>query len=95
MKRSRRKFSASFKAKVAIKAIKEHSRLHDLTDRFELNPNQISNWIREFLEIAELAFGLRAEKEDPESETSSLYCKIGQLQVENDFSRNPWGNEHY
>jgi len=85
MKRTRRKFSASFKAKVAIEAIKEQRSLQELAAKFELHPNQISSWKREFLENADLAFGSKSEKENTILETEPLYSKIGRLQVENDF----------
>ena len=85
MKTSRRKFSASFKAKVAIEAIKEQTSLPELAAKFELPPTQISNWKREFLKNADLAFESRSEKESPSVDTASLYSKIGQLQIENDF----------
>jgi len=91
MKKSRRKFSASFKAKVAIEALKEHSSLQELAAKFELHPTQISSWKREFLENADLAFGSKPEKEDPDSGTGPLYNKIGQLQVENDFLKKALG----
>ena len=49
MRKSRRKFSASFKAKVAIEAIKETNTIQELAKKFELHPNQISTWKKEFL----------------------------------------------
>ncbi len=91
MKRTRRKFSASFKAKVAIDAIKEQSSLQELAAKFEIHPNQISSWKREFLDNADLAFRSKTEKEDSTSETGPLYNKIGQLQVENDFLKKVLG----
>lgn len=91
MKTTRRKFSASFKAKVAIEAIKEQTSLQELAAKFELHPTQISSWKREFLKNADLAFGSKSEKEDSVSETGPLYSKIGQLQVENDFLKKVLG----
>jgi len=91
MKKTRRKFSSSFKAKVAIEAIKERSSLQELASKFELHPNQISSWKREFMENADLAFGSRLEKENTDGETEPLYSKIGQLQIENDFLKKVLG----
>ena len=91
MKTSRRKFSAPFKAKVAIEAIKEQTSIPELAAKFELHPAQISNWKREFLKNAELAFESKSEKETPAVDTAPLYSKIGQLQVENDFLKKVLG----
>ena len=91
MKTPRRKFSASFKAKVAIEAIKEQASIPELAAKFELHPAEISNWKREFLKNAELAFEPKSEKETPAVDTAPLYSKIGQLQVENDFLKKVLG----
>jgi transposase len=91
MKTSRRKFSASFKAKVAIEAIKEQTSLQELATKFELHPTQISSWKREFLKNADLAFGAKSEKEGSDSDTAPLFSKIGQLQVEVDFLKKVLG----
>lgn len=91
MKASRRKFSASFKAKVAIEAIKEQSSILDLASKYELSPAQISNWKREFLNNAALAFDSKTVKKNSSSDTEPLYKKIGELQVENDFLKKVLG----
>lgn len=44
MRRTRRKFSSAFKAKVAIEALKERYTLSELATQFELHPNQIRQW---------------------------------------------------
>jgi transposase len=85
MKKSRRKFTDSFKAKVAIEALKERETLTELAKRFEIHPNQISIWKREFLENAENAFASKNKKEESDNQVDKLYQKIGQLEMENDF----------
>src|SRR5690625_6319079 len=85
MKKSRRKFSAEFKAKVAIEALKERETLSELANRFDISPNQISIWKREFLNNASQAFTAEKKKNDSQDKTDKLYQKIGQLEVENDF----------
>jgi transposase len=86
MKSKRRKFSAQFKAKVAVEAVKERESLSELSRRFEIHPNMISKWKKEFLENSSTIF----EKErDTEQETApdpeKLYAKIGKLELENEF----------
>lgn len=86
MKRKRRKFSAAFKAKVAIEALKERQTLSELAERFELHPNQISQWKLAFLENSESVFDQgKLKKDEPEANLDQLYAKIGQLEMERDF----------
>jgi transposase-like protein len=84
MKRSRRKFTSAFKARVAIAALKERESLAELSKRYEIHPTMISKWKQEFLEKSSDVFDKKSEEEigvDPEK----LYAKIGQLEMENDF----------
>jgi len=41
--KKRRKFSASFKAKVALEALSERKTIQDLAKKYSLHPNQINS----------------------------------------------------
>ena len=85
MKKERRKFSASFKAKVAIEAIKEVQTVQELASKYEVHPTQIAAWKREFLEKAELVFSKEVPTAGSDTENTKekeLYSKIGELQVQ-------------
>lgn len=85
MKKTRRKFTAAFKAKVAIDALKERESLAVLAARHKLHPTMISKWKQEFIESAAQVFDTKAISEDPVEDVEKLYSKIGQLEMENDF----------
>lgn len=84
MKKTRRKFSGVFKAKVAIEALKERETLAEISKRYEVHPNIISKWKQEFLERAGDVFEKKPES-GSEVDLEKLYAKIGQLEIENDF----------
>ena len=82
---TRRKFTASFKTKVVLEALKERLSIQELSSKFELHPTQIALWKREFLNNASAAFETKSKTDDSEKEKDKLYGKIGRLEVENDF----------
>ena len=84
MKKTRRKFSGAFKAKVAIEALKERETLAEISKRYEVHPNIISKWKQEFLERSGEVFEKKSES-GSEVDIEKLYAKIGQLEIENDF----------
>lgn len=82
----RERYSASFKARVAIEAIKEKETLRELSDRFHVSIMTISKWKGEFLENSTKVFeGSIIQKQDKEKEIEQLHTKIGQLTMERDF----------
>ncbi len=87
MKQSRRKHNPSFKAKVALEALKEEETAAELANRFEVHPSQVRTWKRELLESAGGIFGgdHADEKRNDDALIARLYQQIGQLKVEKDF----------
>ena len=83
----RRKFTAKFKTKVVLAALKESAGLSELAQKYELAPTQISKWKKEFLQGAESVFSTDSSsgKSEAEIERDQLLQTIGTLKVENDF----------
>lgn len=84
-KQTRRKFSAAFKAKVALEAVKNQQTLAELAKKFEVNPVMISKWKAEFMENLSATFEREESADGQDQDTEKLYAQIGQLKVENDF----------
>ena len=90
MKESRRKHSPSFKAKVALEAIKGEETIAQIACRFEVHPTLVTKWKKALQDEAASIFGedhARKKKED-ENLVGRLYQQIGQLKVEKDFLEN-------
>ena len=91
MKKERRKFTAAFKSKVAIDAIRENQTLHELASKHGIHQNQISTWKKEFLEKSEFIFSKDAPIKGDEIKEKELYSKIGELQIQVDFLKKVLG----
>lgn len=84
-KRTRRTHSAVFKAQVALAALAGDKTLAELAQRFDVHPNQITEWKRQLSERAADLFGGGAAPAEPPVDLKALHAKIGQLTLENDF----------
>jgi len=93
MTKNRRKHSPSFKARVALEALKGEETIAELASRFEIHPGQIRKWKNSLSEGANVIFGddQAHKRKEEASLIAQLYQQIGQLKVERDFLENALG----
>ena len=93
MEKKRRKFSESFKAKVALAAVKGDRTLAELASEFGVHANQITKWKRQLLDGLPGVFsdGHREDLRQQQALTDRLYQQIGQLKVELDWLKKKSG----
>ena len=89
----RKSFTAEFKAKVALEALRSEKTVNELAGAYDVHPNQVSNWKREaqagLVELFSTKRGRQAAHELAEQER--LYSQIGRLQVELDWLKKKSG----
>ncbi len=88
----RRRYSADFKSKIALEAIREKQTLQELAQKHGLHPSQINKWKKEAMEnLSSLFEPSSSSSKSSESDTvARLEQKVGQLVIENDFLRKNW-----
>jgi transposase-like protein len=93
MQSKRKKFSAAFKAKVALAAIKGDRTIADLASEFGVHPNQIGKWKKQLLGCSAEVFARNHKQagQDQHELTDRLYQQIGQLKVELDWLKKKSG----
>jgi transposase-like protein len=83
----RRRFTAEFKARVALEVLRGDKTIQEIAVRHKVHPNQLSAWKRQAIDGLGEVFsnGVDRARRDHESEVRDLHAKIGELTVERDF----------
>ena len=84
---TRRQFTAEFKARVALAALRGDRTIQEIATRHKVHPNQVSSWKRQAVEGLGAVFsnGPGKARMDHDDEVHDLHAKIGELTVVNDF----------
>jgi len=88
----RKKYTPEYKARIVLEALREESTISEIGSREGINPNQIQNWKRDFIEKSAMVFATdKSEKEaekalnEKDKQQARLEKKVGQLTLEVDF----------
>lgn len=90
---TRKQYSAKFKARVTVEAIRGEKTLSQLGSQFKVHPIQIAKWRKSALEqLPELFVDGRTRKgQSGEADSNALYEEIGRLKVELDWLKKKVG----
>ena len=85
MKKERQKFTTSFKAKVALEAIKGLRTVAEIASEYKVHTSQVNAWKKQLLEDADSLFERKKTKVGLSAEevAAPLYEEIGRLKMEN------------
>lgn len=88
MSKKRRTFTAEFKSKVALEALKELETINQIASRYDVLPVQVSQWKSQLIKSLPEVFSKGSKKSDEaeqENREARLFQKIGQLEMERDW----------
>ncbi|EKV26130.1 Mobile element protein [Caenispirillum salinarum AK4] len=89
---TRKRYTAEFKAKVALEAIKGELTLAELAAKHGIHQTMIATWKRQAIEGMAATFASKGDaKKASDAEVEKLHAKIGQLVVERDFLSKAFG----
>ncbi len=83
----RTRYTAEFKARVALDALRGELTLAELSTKHGVHPTLIGQWKRQAVENIATVFGggALAGAKEKDAQVEKLHAKIGQLLVERDF----------
>jgi len=89
----RKRYDGSFKARVALEAIRGDRTVAEIAAAYGVHPNQISKWKKQALDELPKIFSGRYEKTEAQGKelTDQLYQQIGRLKVELDWLKKKAG----
>ena len=87
----RRRFTAEFKKRVALDALRGDVTVQALAAKHEVHPNQVSLWKRQAVEGLAEVFSAGRKADADEALVKELHAKIGELTMERDFFRRGLG----
>ena len=89
----RKRYDGSFKARVALEAIRGDRTVVEIAAAYGVHPNQISKWKKQALDELPKIFSGRYEKTEAQGKelTDQLYQQIGRLKVELDWLKKKAG----
>ena len=84
---TRRRFTADFKSRVALEALRGDKTIQEISAKHKVHPNQVSTWKRQAMDGLGAVFSNGSDHacRDHEAEVRDLHAKIGELTVERDF----------
>ena len=93
MSRKRKSYSAEFKVKVVLELLKGEQTVAQIASHYEITPKSLSDWKKQFIENASLAFdvgsatkGYKEEIEALKSENDALAKKLGRTMIEKEWA---------
>jgi transposase len=92
--KKRKVYTAPFKAKIALEAIRGVKTINEIAQLHGVHPVMVSQWKKEVLDQAGTLFeSKRGPKPvDTASSAERLYCEIGRLKMEVDWLKKSWGS---
>ena len=89
----RKRYSADFRAKVALEALRGELTTAQLAAKHGVHQTMISEWKRQAVDGLSSVFAGKADAKEVarEGEVEKLHAKIGQLVVERDFLAKVFG----
>lgn len=85
MTKKRKRYTASFKAKVALEAFQERKTMSELVSEYGVHSTMIQRWKKEFISRSSEIFETKGPSVEDEQEKQMLYAKIGQLEMEKEW----------